>query len=100
MTYPEKRNPFFFLLMIASFLFAITALAYAVIPTLEQKASEFGQDFAPSAFRDRLRESGWKWLLIQLGGMILFGILSMVLDRIRTLNRQERTTDIECREKR
>ena len=39
----EPRNPFYPLLLLASLLFVITALAYAVVPTLEEKALELGQ---------------------------------------------------------
>src|SRR6202044_591305 len=39
----EPRNPFYLLLLAVSFLFVITALAYAVVPTLEDKAKQAGE---------------------------------------------------------
>jgi hypothetical protein len=81
----EPRNPFYFLLLGASLVFLVTALAYAIIPTLETKAQLAGQSPPPSEFRDALRQDGWRWLLYELAAMILFGVLSMGLDRLRRL---------------
>src|SRR6516164_8949115 len=53
---PEPRNPFYFLLLFASVLFVVTALAYAVVPVLEEKARDAGEEPPPSAFRDALRQ--------------------------------------------
>ena len=88
MSQAEPRNPFYLLLLIASVLFVATALGYALIPVLEQKAVEAGQPPPPSAFRDALRDDGWIWLLYELAGMILFGLLSMGLDRLRSLQKE------------
>jgi hypothetical protein len=88
MSKPEPRNPFYFLLLLASLLFVLTALAYAVVPTLEQKAADAGQPPPPSALRDALRSDGWLWLLYELAAMILFGVLSMGLDRLRSLQKE------------
>ena len=90
----EPRNPFYWLLMAASLLFVITALAYAVVPTLEQKAAQAGQAPPPSAFRDALRTDGWRWLLFQVAAMIVFGILSMVLDHRRSLQKDRAAATI------
>src|SRR5438094_9185839 len=83
----EPHNPFYLLLLLASVLFAATALAYALVPSLEEKAAEAGQVPPQSAFRDALRTDGWQWLLYDVGAMILFGVLSMGLDRLRILKR-------------
>jgi|SRR6266849_4792317 len=90
MSQPEPRNPFYFLLLLASFLFVVTALAYGVIPLLEQKAAEAGQPPPPSTFRSALRADGWKWLLYELAIMIVFGFLSMGLDRLRSLKKERK----------
>jgi hypothetical protein len=87
MSQPEPRNPFYFLLLAASFAFVVTALAYAIVPVLEEKAAQAGSPPPPSPFRDALRADGWKWLLGQVAAMIVFGVLSMVLDRLRTLQK-------------
>jgi hypothetical protein len=87
----EPRNPFYFLLLILSLIFVLTALAYAVVPVLEQKAREAGEAPPPSPFRDALRETGWKWLLYEVAAMIVAGLLSMGLDRWRRYRREHGT---------
>ncbi len=79
----EPRNPFYFALLAVSLAFVVTALAYAVVPVLEQKARDMGQDPPPSPFRDALRADGWKWLLLEVIAMIVCGLASMGLDRWR-----------------
>jgi hypothetical protein len=84
----EPRNPLYFLLLVASLLFVVTALAYAVVPVLEEKARDAGQAPPPSPWRDALRQDGWRWLLVEVAAMILFGLLSMGLDRLRRLQKE------------
>jgi hypothetical protein len=84
----EPRNPLYFLLLIASLLFVVTALAYAVVPELEKKAAEAGSAPPPSAWRDSLRQDGWQWLLWEVAAMIVLGLLSMGVDRLRRLQRE------------
>jgi hypothetical protein len=84
----EPRNPFYLLLLLASLAFVVTALAYALIPILEDKAAEAGAEVPPSPFRDQLREHGGTWLLCEVGAMIVLGLLSMGLDRLRTLKKE------------
>jgi hypothetical protein len=79
----ERPNPFYFLLLLASLVFVLTALAYAVVPVLEEKAKEAGDIPPPSPFRDSLRADGWKWLLWEVAVMVAFGLASMGLDRWR-----------------
>jgi hypothetical protein len=88
MSQPEPRNPFYILLLLTSFLFVVTALAYALVPSLEQKAAELGQPPPPSDFRDSLRRHGWLWLLIEVIAMVILGLASMVLDRLRALQKE------------
>jgi hypothetical protein len=91
MTVPkEPRNPFYMLLLIASCAFIVTTLAYAIVPALEQKARDMGQDPPPSPFRDALRADGWKWLLAEVSIMVVFGLLSMGLDRWRRYRTEHR----------
>jgi hypothetical protein len=75
--------------MIDSQDFVFTAMAYSVLPVLEQKALEAGQKPPPSPFRDTLRENGGRWLLYEVGAMIVFGVASMVLDRLRSLQKEK-----------
>jgi hypothetical protein len=85
---PEPRNPFYLLLLLASVLFVITALGYAVVPTLEEKAKEAGEFPPPSAFRDAFRNDGWRWLLVEVAVMVVLGLASMGLDRLRRLKNE------------
>jgi hypothetical protein len=85
---PEPRNPFYLLLLLASLLFVSTALAYAFVPSLEEHAAAAGQNPSQSPYREALRTDGWRWLLYELGAMIVFGALSMVLDRLRSLKKE------------
>ena len=82
------RNPFYLLLLLASLLFVATALAYGVVPILEQKAAEAGQAPPPSPFRDALHADGGKWLLYELVAMAVCAVASMGLDRYRILQKQ------------
>jgi hypothetical protein len=88
MTSTEPRNPLYLLLLLASLLFVATALAYAVVPVLEQKATDAGQPPPPSEFRDALRNDGWRWLLYEVGAVVVLSIASMTVDRLRTLQKQ------------
>ncbi len=90
----EPRNFFYFLLLLASVLFVATALAYAVVPVLEEKARDAGEEPPPSEFRDSLRKNGWCWLLYEVAAMIVFGFLSMGLDRLRRLQKERASTTI------
>ena len=88
MSTTEPRNPFYLLLLAASLLFVMTALAYGVVPVLEEKAAEAGSPPPPSAFRDALRADGWKWLLVEVAAMAVLALLSMGLDRLRSLQKE------------
>jgi len=88
MTPSEPRNPLYLLLLVAGVVFVVTALAYAVVPVLEQKAAEAGQAPPPSAWRDALRADGWKWLLAELAVVAVLSIASMVWDRLRSLQKE------------
>jgi hypothetical protein len=87
----EPRNPFYLLLLVASLVFVLTALAYVVVPIVEEKAKEAGAIPPPSPLRDALREQGWKWLLYEVAAMIVFGLASMGLDRWRRYQRETMT---------
>ena len=85
---PEPRNPLYLLLLVAGVVFAVTALAYALIPVLEQKAADAGEPPPPSPFRDALRADGWRWLLVEVAVLTALGVASMVLDRLRSLKKE------------
>jgi hypothetical protein len=88
MTTNEPRNPLYLLLLLASLLFVVTALAYAVVPTLEQKAADAGEPPPPSEFRDALRKNGGRWLLYEVAAVVVLSVASMTVDRLRTLKKQ------------
>ena len=66
----------------------VTALAYAIVPVLEQKALEAGQAPPPSPFRDALRADCWIWLLVETGIVAVLAVASMVWDRLRSLQNE------------
>lgn len=90
----EPRNPFYFLLLLASLAFSVTALAYAVIPTMEQKAAALDRPALPSPFRDALRSHGGTCLMVELAAMVVFGVASMGLDRLRSLRKQRQSAKL------
>jgi hypothetical protein len=87
MTPKEPRNPLYLLLLLASLLFSVTAVAYAVIPVLESKAAP-GQTLPPGP----LRIHGGSWLLWELAAVAILAIASMWVDHRRGL-KKERSAD-------
>ncbi len=82
----EPRNPFYLMLLIAGLVFIVTVLIYAVLPVVEQKALDAGQEVPPredSWFRNTMHHDGWKWVLGEVALLIVLGFLSMGLDRWR-----------------
>jgi hypothetical protein len=88
MSNSEPRNPFYMLLLLANVLFVGTALAYALVPSLEEKAAEAGRVPPQSTFREALRSDGWRWLLYEVGAIVVLSVLCMGLDRLRSLKKE------------
>ncbi len=88
MSRKEPRNPFYLLLLVTGFLFAVTAIAYTVVPWLEHQANIAGNPPPPSPFRDAIRNNGATWLLIELFVLVVLGLMSMGLDRLRSLKEE------------
>ena len=84
----EPRNPLYLPLLGACVLFVMTALAYALVPTLQEKAFEAGVSTEASPFRDALLANGWKWLLYEVAAVIVLGVACMGLDRWRTARKE------------
>jgi uncharacterized membrane protein len=80
---PAPHNWFYALLNAASLAFVVTALAYAVVPVLEQKAADAGTPAPASELRAALRENGWWWLLVEANVIGVLALASMGLDRWR-----------------
>jgi hypothetical protein len=91
---PEPRNPLYLLLLLAGVLFTVTAVAYAIVPVLEQKATEAGEPPPPSEFRDALRRDGWRWLLYEVAAVIVLGVACMAYDRLRALQKDRSAATI------
>ena len=79
----EPRNPFYFLMLVVGLIFVATVLAYAVVPVLEDKATDAGTEPPPSWFRCALKNDGWKWVLAEVAVLVVLALLSMGLDRYR-----------------
>jgi hypothetical protein len=88
MTNVEPRNPLYLLLLLVGLIFTVTAVAYAVVPVLEEKAAAAGQPAPPSELRALLRARGGTWLLWELGALSVLGVASMWLDHRRTLQKE------------
>jgi hypothetical protein len=84
----EPLHPLFLLLLLAGLVFTVTAVAWAFVPVLEQKAADAGQPPPPSEFRDNFRANGGTYLLWELAILIVLGLAYMFLDRQRTLKTQ------------
>ncbi len=94
MSSAEPRNPFYALLLVSCLLFVITALAVALVPALEQHARDAGAEVPPSPFRDMLRSDGWRILIFEVAGILLFGACGMGLDRLRRLKKERQQAGI------
>ncbi len=90
----EPRNPFYFLLLATGLVFTVTAIAYAVIPVLLERSLDEGHKPAPSPLRDAFIQDGWKWLLVEVAALVVFGLLSMGLDRLRCLQKERTSATI------
>jgi hypothetical protein len=82
MTQPQtpRRNWFFTLLIPASIAFAVTAVALAVVPVIEERAAQAGSPPPESTLRAALRRDGWVWLLIETGIVIVLSLAAMTWD--------------------
>jgi len=75
---PQKRNPFYFLLVITGVVFAITACSYGVMTVtfLDPTAT-------PSSLLTFLDQHGFQLMLYELGALGLFCVAAMALDVLR-----------------
>jgi hypothetical protein len=90
----ERPNPLYLLLLVVGLVFTLTAVAYSVIPVMEQKATEAGNPPPPSAWRDALRTDGWRWLLYEAAVLVVVALASMVWDHLRSLQKPESSPTI------
>jgi heme/copper-type cytochrome/quinol oxidase subunit 2 len=87
----EPLNPFYMILLVVSVLFVATALAYGLLPELEQWSN---QPAPQTAWRQAIRDHAWWWLLVQLAVMMIVAFASMALDRLRTLQKDNNAVTI------
>jgi hypothetical protein len=85
---PHKRlfpNPFYVVLLIASTVFTMTALAYLIGPSIEQRALQRAAADRPGpaslALTAWLDRNGPLVLAIEIGVMFVSGVLAMATDR-------------------
>ena len=88
MTTAEPRNPLYLLLLLASLLFVVTALAYAVVPGSNRRPPMPGSRRRPRSSATPCASDGWRWLLYEVGAVVVLSVASMAVDRLRTLQKQ------------
>lgn len=88
MSSPEPRNPFYVLLLLASVLFVVTALGVALVPMLMEKAEQAGGEVPAEGFHQTLKRDGIWWLVYQVAAIAVLAVLSMALDRLRSLKKE------------
>jgi hypothetical protein len=76
----EVRNPFYFILLAVSMLFVATALAYGILPQIEDNAASIGQRVSISPFRAALRRDGAQWLLYEVAAIAMTTIMCLGVD--------------------
>jgi hypothetical protein len=93
MSTAEPRNPFYLLLLLASLIFVMTAFAYGLVPVLRD-ASPAENHAKQAPLAKAINAHAWKWLLYELGAMTILGLLSMGLDRYRSLKKEREMATI------
>src|SRR5262249_12279528 len=90
----EPRNPFYALLLIAGLAFTVTVLALAVIPVWAKRWRDEGELPPVSPLNEALREHGLTLVLWEVAAVIVFGLASMGLDRVRRLRNERAAATI------
>ncbi len=84
----EPINPFYWLLLVGGVAFVITVMGVTFVPILEEKARDAGREVPQSDFRDSLRKDGYLWVLYEVAFIVVMGLASMGLDRLRRLKKE------------
>jgi len=92
MTSSEPRNPFYLLLLIVGLLFVVTLLAVLLVPMLMEKAEQAGAEVPKEGFHQVVKRDGVWWVVYEVAALVVLSLLSMGLDRLRSL-KKERATD-------
>ena len=88
MSQSEPRNPFYILLLLVGLLFVITLLAVVMVPILMDRAEQAGGDVPKVGFHQLIKRDGVWWVLYEVAALIVLSLLSMGLDRLRTLKKE------------
>jgi heme/copper-type cytochrome/quinol oxidase subunit 2 len=84
----EPRNPFYLLLLLVGMLFVVTLLAVVLVPILMDKAQAAGAEVPKEGFHQLIKRDGIWWVVAEVVVLVILSIASMVLDRLRTLQKE------------
>jgi heme/copper-type cytochrome/quinol oxidase subunit 2 len=88
MSQSEPRNPLYLLLLLVGLLFVITLLAVVLVPIMMERAQQAGGDVPKEGFHQRIKRDGIWWVVYELIALVVLSILSMGLDRLRSLQKE------------
>src|SRR5262249_20280946 len=94
MSASEPRNPFYILLLLVGLLFVVTLLAVVLVPILMNQAQQAGGDVPKEGFHQVIKRDGSWWVVYELVALIVLGVLSMGLDRLRSLKKDRAANTI------
>jgi hypothetical protein len=104
MSQSEPRNPFYLLLLLVGLLFVVTLLAVIMVPMLMEKAQQAGGEVPKEGFHQLIKRDGIWWVVYEVIALVVLSLLSMGLDRLRTLKKERAASTIprsqdECGER-
>jgi hypothetical protein len=88
MTGSEPRNPFYLLLLLVGLLFVVTLLAVLLVPMLMDKAELAGAEVPKEGFHQIVKRDGVWWVVYEVVAIVVLSLLSMGLDRLRSLKKE------------
>jgi hypothetical protein len=88
MSSSEPGNPFYLLLLLVGLLFVVTLLAVLMVPILMEKAAQAGGDVPKEGFHQLIKRDGVWWVVYEVVALIVLSLLSMGLDRLRSLQKE------------
>jgi heme/copper-type cytochrome/quinol oxidase subunit 2 len=88
MSQSEPRNPLYLLLLLVGLLFVITLLAVVLVPIMMERAQQAGGDVPKEGFHQLIKRDGIWWVVYELIALVVLSILSMGLDRLRSLQKE------------
>jgi hypothetical protein len=99
MSSSEPHNPFYLLLLLVGLLFVVTLLAVLMVPILMEKAEHAGGDVPKQGFHQLLKRDGIWWVVYELIALVVLSVLSMGLDRLRSLKKERAAKTIRPSER-